>query len=357
MTTEATRECHGIRGLPVPTGADATAFVASLFSAPEPVVEVAQDGSPSAPVLDPTPVGSVPDSTLADYPSRVMPSAHNEYILTSPMADSAAPGHSATPRYLILVALSAFIFGAGLAVGYGILGRPSNSGGPSAAVGPAAVPPTNSVANSRTSIGPAHTQEHANIAHRNESGDLSPTAGDDLSQPPAPLRSSRSRGIDALADRPVNREVPIGFARSENGLPAPRPPEIPVGPASSAVSLVVPETHTPIERPAEPAPPSDEVPGAVPALSGEIVPCQLVHSVQPVYPAKAKKLHVEGNVELRVVVAVDGSVQSVGLVSGPDLLVPAAMDATREFRYNPALLNGKPIETVQTVDLSFKLNH
>jgi hypothetical protein len=55
------------------------------------------------------------------------------------------------------------------------------------------------------------------------------------------------------------------------------------------------------------------------------------------------------------VVGVDGKVQSVGLVSGEPLLVPAAIDAARGFRYNPALLDGKPIETVQTINMSFEL--
>jgi TonB family protein len=93
------------------------------------------------------------------------------------------------------------------------------------------------------------------------------------------------------------------------------------------------------------------------ASAGQIDPCQLIHSVQPVYPREARRLHVEGDVELRVVVGVDGMVTSVGLVSGPPLLVPAAMAAARGFRYKSASLNGQPIETVQTIDMSFKLKN
>lgn len=68
------------------------------------------------------------------------------------------------------------------------------------------------------------------------------------------------------------------------------------------------------------------------ASLGNIDPSQLVHSVQPVYPKEAKRQHVEGNVELRVVVGVDGKVEDVSLVSGLPLLASAAMDAACEFR-------------------------
>jgi len=83
----------------------------------------------------------------------------------------------------------------------------------------------------------------------------------------------------------------------------------------------------------------------------------LIHSVQPVYPADAKKQHLEGNVKLRLVVGADGNVRSIQLVSGAPMLAPAAISAARQFRYAPALLNGQPIETIQTIDMSFSLKN
>ena len=88
---------------------------------------------------------------------------------------------------------------------------------------------------------------------------------------------------------------------------------------------------------------------------GHMDPCRLIHPVQPVYPEEARLQHLEGNVELRVVVGTDGTVQSVRVVSGLPQLASAAMDAARAFRYTPALLNGKPIQAIQTIDMSFKL--
>jgi TonB family protein len=89
--------------------------------------------------------------------------------------------------------------------------------------------------------------------------------------------------------------------------------------------------------------------------AANLEPCQLVSSVQPAYPKKAMKRRIQGDVHLRVVVGPDGSVTSVEPLFGPPLLVAAAEDATRQFHYKPALLNGKPIETIQTVSISFKL--
>jgi periplasmic protein TonB len=88
-----------------------------------------------------------------------------------------------------------------------------------------------------------------------------------------------------------------------------------------------------------------------------MVPCRLLQSVEPVYPLEASERHLEGNVELRIVVGTDGAVRSVNLVSGLPQLAPAAIAAAHGFRYSPALLNGQPIETIQTVDMSFTLKH
>lgn len=92
------------------------------------------------------------------------------------------------------------------------------------------------------------------------------------------------------------------------------------------------------------------------APSENFQPCQLVDSVQPTYPKEARKQRVQGGVELRLVVGTDGAVRNVSAVSGPPLLVAAAVNAARQFHYKPALLNAKPIETIQTVTVSFQLH-
>lgn len=92
-----------------------------------------------------------------------------------------------------------------------------------------------------------------------------------------------------------------------------------------------------------------------PEPTADLEPCHLIRSVHPVYPDDARAQHVEGDVKLRVVVGTDGSVRSVVALSGPLLLQAAAMNATRQFQYTPAQLNGQPIESIQTIDIAFKL--
>lgn len=73
----------------------------------------------------------------------------------------------------------------------------------------------------------------------------------------------------------------------------------------------------------------------------------------PTYPPGALARHITGTVILHVILAVDGSVQNVDVVSGPDELRQAAVDAVKKWRYKPTLLNGKPIEVDTTIQVIF----
>ncbi|HXX45564.1 MAG TPA: TonB family protein [Candidatus Acidoferrales bacterium] len=82
---------------------------------------------------------------------------------------------------------------------------------------------------------------------------------------------------------------------------------------------------------------------------------RLIHRVDPIYPDLARNLNVEGVVKLRLEVAADGKVSQVQVLSGPKLLLPAAVAAVRQWRYEPALLDGKPTEVEKEVDVQFHL--
>jgi protein TonB len=82
---------------------------------------------------------------------------------------------------------------------------------------------------------------------------------------------------------------------------------------------------------------------------------QLVNLVDPVYPPDAEQKHIEGTVRLRATIGADGSIKDLQPLSGPPLLLPAALTAVREWRYNPTLLNGQPIETQEDISLVFRL--
>jgi protein TonB len=76
----------------------------------------------------------------------------------------------------------------------------------------------------------------------------------------------------------------------------------------------------------------------------QIDPALLVRRVEPVYPTLAHQIRKSGKVELHAVIATDGSVQSLEVVSGDPLFVGSALDAVRQWRYRPTYLNGQPVE-------------
>jgi TonB family protein len=79
----------------------------------------------------------------------------------------------------------------------------------------------------------------------------------------------------------------------------------------------------------------------------------LVHKVQPIYPAEARRMHVQGNVVIDAVVTTQGQVDNLKLVSGDPILAQAAMDAVHRWRYTPYSLNGQPIPKETRITISF----
>jgi protein TonB len=75
----------------------------------------------------------------------------------------------------------------------------------------------------------------------------------------------------------------------------------------------------------------------------------------PEYPAVAKQLKLEGTVEVEAVVAEDGSVEQVNIVSGNPVLTKAAVAAVKKWKFNPIKADGKPTKALAPLSLSFKL--
>lgn len=101
-------------------------------------------------------------------------------------------------------------------------------------------------------------------------------------------------------------------------------------------------------------PPPKEAPKRV-RVGGNVQAAKMVRQVQPVYPQIAKTAHIQGTVVLHAVIAKDGTVQELQYISGPPLLMRAAMDAVRQWRYQPTLLNGEPVEVETTISVIFTL--
>jgi TonB family protein len=100
----------------------------------------------------------------------------------------------------------------------------------------------------------------------------------------------------------------------------------------------------------QPAAPSAALP-----VGGDVKPAHMLSSVSPVYPALAKNQHVEGDVRIDALIDVNGHVSAMKVVSGATLLHQAAMDALRQWKYQPAILDGKPVPMHLTVTIQFRL--
>lgn len=91
-------------------------------------------------------------------------------------------------------------------------------------------------------------------------------------------------------------------------------------------------------------------------VGGNVQAARALYKVPPEYPREARKKGVSGTVRLHVIVAQDGSIKQLEVISGHPLLQQAALDAVQQWRYQPTLLNGSPVEVDTTIDVIFALN-
>jgi protein TonB len=77
--------------------------------------------------------------------------------------------------------------------------------------------------------------------------------------------------------------------------------------------------------------------------------------VDPIYPPEARAARIQGTVVLRALIAQTGDIESVSLISGHPMLAPAAIEAVKQWKYKPYLLNGKPVVVDTEVQVNFTL--
>ena len=88
----------------------------------------------------------------------------------------------------------------------------------------------------------------------------------------------------------------------------------------------------------------------------EMQAAKLIHKVVPLYPPIALHAHVSGTVQLTGVIAKNGTIEHLELISGNPLLVPAAIAAVKQWIYSPTFLNGEPVEVIAPIDVIFRLS-
>ena len=101
-------------------------------------------------------------------------------------------------------------------------------------------------------------------------------------------------------------------------------------------------------------PPPKAAPSRI-RVGGNVQAASIVRQVMPIYPPIAKTAHISGTVMLHAIIGKDGSVQDLTYMSGPPLLMKSALDAVKQWRYKPTLLNGEPVEVDTTISVVFTL--
>lgn len=88
-------------------------------------------------------------------------------------------------------------------------------------------------------------------------------------------------------------------------------------------------------------------------VSSGVMEGRLLVPIRPIYPGIARAAHVSGAVVVEAVISKAGAIESLRVVSGPELLRAAALDAIRAARYQPFRLNGEPTEVQTTITVNF----
>jgi protein TonB len=91
-------------------------------------------------------------------------------------------------------------------------------------------------------------------------------------------------------------------------------------------------------------------------VASRVVEANLIHDVPPQYPPEAGRARLEGPVVLMAVIGQDGSVKDVRVESGLPILAQAAIDAVKQWRYKPYLIDGEPVEVDSRITINFTLS-
>ncbi|HXY14334.1 MAG TPA: TonB family protein [Terriglobales bacterium] len=82
----------------------------------------------------------------------------------------------------------------------------------------------------------------------------------------------------------------------------------------------------------------------------------LIRKVQPAYPPLARQARIQGTVLLQAEISKDGTIENLRLISGHPMLAPAAIEAVKQWRYKPYILNGEPVEVETQITVNFTLS-
>ncbi len=168
--------------------------------------------------------------------------------------------------------------------------------------------------------------------------------------PQAPAAASPSEISDGRIQAP--RQIP-----THPWIPTVPEPPLPPGTISLAGPVAAPGTGCdpfncghgtqPVVRPAV---------QQKPHVTSRVMEGMLIYKVLPTYSPMALAMRASGRVELQATISRSGTIENLRVASGPPVLQQSAIDAVKQWRYRPYLLNGDPVEVETTIDVDFKLD-
>jgi protein TonB len=180
-----------------------------------------------------------------------------------------------------------------------------------------------------------------------------------LTVPPAPANLPQHATTSAahaqliMIDNPLAAPIRIPQHAAMNVNDGPPPSAIDTGfgktgaGTESGLFNTLGASSPPVVKPAPPK-------GPVHVSSG-VATGQLLAPIQPVYPAIAKAAHIQGTVVVQAVIAKDGRIEQLRVISGPAMLQSAATEAIQKARHRPFLLNGEPVAVETTINVVFTM--
>lgn len=181
----------------------------------------------------------------------------------------------------------------------------------------------------------------------------SPPHVDLVNTVPPPRANNRQAAINPLL---APREIPTRI----DTTPDPPRPQFASGPQDDIPDGAIPvsdarEQNQALAEVLKP-PPIKPVPHAAVARVSKSMESMLIRQVKPVYPPIAIAGRIQGVVILQAVISRQGAIEQLQLVSGHPMLVNAAMEAVRQWRYRPYVLNGDPVEVDTRITVNFTLS-
>jgi len=176
-----------------------------------------------------------------------------------------------------------------------------------------------------------------------------PVISQPISKAPAPAKPAPRPSFKLAPNTAAPARAPVSRETPQPPAPGDEVAASPAGPAGISNGIMPDALRSDAEVPPPPAKTPERT-------GGEVKLPKLLHMVPPSYPLAAKQINLQGEVTVQASVDTKGKVIDAKVVSGPVLLQQAAMDAVRNWKYEPATLDGKPVPMQVIVKVKFRLN-